>query len=510
MPSSAPVSTGATPSAGRDPVLWAVALAALLTCAPFMDYVPWLGDEGVLLHGADRILSGERLYADVFGFLPPGGYLLFAGWFGVAGTSLTSAKVLSIAVIGVISVAIYLAGKAGGGGALLPALLALAWLVATQGDGTVANHHWLTTMWSMLAGLAAVAALDDRERSAPALLAGLFIGAAAMSTSTRGALLALAVFAVLLACRRPTRQLAIAAAGVCVVPGLCLIYLAATGTLGDAYACVIEWPATQYAGIQGLAYGAGASVQSRPVVVALPVAGLLGARAWLTRRGEPRVLLAVAMLAVAAVGTLPRPDAVHLGYVAPLCVFAIAGGAGPWPQARRRSLGLALVFVVLVAPAALKIVRLGGKVTAMPAIVFDRGSAALDGRNSPEELAAVADAIAGLPAGATVFVYPYAPMLSFLTGRRHVGRFDILTPGYSSAREYQQTCEAVLEGAEWVVFDRRWASTRQLRATWPALREPQPPEKLRLEAAILGGFEPVLDTGRYALLRRGARTPTCR
>src|SRR6185369_13207939 len=68
--------------------LAAVALLSGLSCLPFLRSIFSLGDEGVLLQGAERLLRGERLYRDFFEFLPPGGFLLTAGWFGLTNVSL--------------------------------------------------------------------------------------------------------------------------------------------------------------------------------------------------------------------------------------------------------------------------------------------------------------------------------------------------------------------------------------------------------------------------------------
>ena len=48
-------------------------LIAAVLCAPFIRVVG-MGDEGVLLNGAERMLRGSRLYADFFEYLPPGGF----------------------------------------------------------------------------------------------------------------------------------------------------------------------------------------------------------------------------------------------------------------------------------------------------------------------------------------------------------------------------------------------------------------------------------------------------
>jgi hypothetical protein len=48
-----------------------VGLVTAALCVPLIRCVWLLGDEGVLLHGADRMLRGEKIYIDFFEFLPP-------------------------------------------------------------------------------------------------------------------------------------------------------------------------------------------------------------------------------------------------------------------------------------------------------------------------------------------------------------------------------------------------------------------------------------------------------
>ena len=58
-----------------------------MLCVPFIGSIYWLGDEGMLLTGATRLLKGSRLYVDFFEALPPGGDVLTAAWFDMVGTS---------------------------------------------------------------------------------------------------------------------------------------------------------------------------------------------------------------------------------------------------------------------------------------------------------------------------------------------------------------------------------------------------------------------------------------
>jgi hypothetical protein len=114
------------PSLLRDPLLYGVALSAALDCAPFFRYLEWLGDEGVLLHGAVRILGGEGLYRDFFEFLPPGGFLIVASWMKLFGVGFASVRVLAVGIVAAIAALVYATARLASGPRPLAALLAIA------------------------------------------------------------------------------------------------------------------------------------------------------------------------------------------------------------------------------------------------------------------------------------------------------------------------------------------------------------------------------------------------
>ena len=64
-------------------------------------------DEGIYLHGAQRILEGQNLYKDWFGFTGPGTDWIFAVVFGLFGNSLSIAHLVLDIEIGSIAAAIY-------------------------------------------------------------------------------------------------------------------------------------------------------------------------------------------------------------------------------------------------------------------------------------------------------------------------------------------------------------------------------------------------------------------
>src|SRR5439155_1585055 len=177
-----------------DPLLYAVALIASAVCAPVFRYVLWLGDEGVLLHGAARILGGEVLYRDFFEVLPPGSFLIITAWMKLFGAGFASVRVLAVGVIAVIAALLYATARLSSDNRPLAALLSIAWAVRVPWGN---SHHWFTTAASMAAAVGLLLALDGAPRPGAAFFAGLFAGAAAMVTPMRGALLCLAVIALL-------------------------------------------------------------------------------------------------------------------------------------------------------------------------------------------------------------------------------------------------------------------------------------------------------------------------
>jgi hypothetical protein len=59
----------------RDPLLYGVAAFAVAVCGAIFRYLGWLGDEGIILHGAVRLLGGETIYRDFFELGPPGAFV---------------------------------------------------------------------------------------------------------------------------------------------------------------------------------------------------------------------------------------------------------------------------------------------------------------------------------------------------------------------------------------------------------------------------------------------------
>ncbi len=252
-------------SAGRHAVWLAPLLAlavAALCCAPFLYQISWLGDEGIWLDGADRLLHGERLYADFFELNPPVGFWLTAFWFRLFGPSVVTAHSLALATLALAAGFTYLACLEASRAPLLSAALTLLWAAWSQQSWPLQiNHHWFTTMLSMVAGWAVLRQVE-RPSAALIFVAGVASGAAGMVTQTRGALIALAALASVLVGAQRWRKAGVLVAGVTVVPVLVVAILVKSGRGTDAFRDIILFPAQQYSNVQWVPFGHGGGGRS--------------------------------------------------------------------------------------------------------------------------------------------------------------------------------------------------------------------------------------------------------
>jgi len=292
-----------------------VVLASALLCLPGIRTIAWHGDEGILLHGAQRMLHGEWLYRDFFEFIPPLGFVLTAGWLSVTDGSFLATRVLLLLQIVAIASLTYLTCLRVSGRAALSGATATAWVLAIKVIWFQTSHHLFTTMFSAVTVWALVKWLDEREqKNWLVVLAGLSGGAAAMCTSTRSALVLLAGLAAFGLMRRQLTPLVAYGLAALAVPTLLVVYLGSGGALWAAYEDVIVYLALHYAGIQWVPYGDDAHIGNLGVPFILPLAGVLlllnFASNW-RRASRDRVLHLCAAAAVAAfAGHLVRPHVV--------------------------------------------------------------------------------------------------------------------------------------------------------------------------------------------------------
>ena len=446
-------------------------LIAAGLCVPFFRTVFGMGDEGVLLNGAERMLRGSTLYADFFEFLPPGGFVLTEAWFSIAGISVGSARSLAILTIVGIACFTYLACRQASKNAPLSALLATGWVVMSQGVWTQVSHHWFTTLFSMVAAWAALANVEHAQRWLRwPLIAGAAAGMAAMVTPHRGALAMLAAVTAFLNLRRHRAELIAYVLGCALVPAGLLAYVVGHHALAAAFDDVIRFTAGRYAAIQSVPFGFGG--EKFPLTYLFPLAALLTllvcAPDWRSCLRD-RLLWSCAAFGLAGfLGCFPRPDISSYrlcgAFGLPLacmlhdpayptvasCVVAVSLLGCRGCRCRDRALCSFCRLFLADIPGS--------------AACGDRADAAgrrgvLRAAWGPELLAR----IAATPSGDAYFFYPYMLMLPFLTAREQVSKYDIFTPGYTLPSQYQDACISVMRHASWVVIDRRGTDPNVLK-----------------------------------------------
>jgi hypothetical protein len=495
----------------RRPTDWAglcwllfVGSTVLVLCLPFVHSIFRVGDEGILLHGAERLLRGRRLYIDFFEILPPGGFVIMAAWFGITGISIWSARLLAILTITGIACFTYLACRQASKHAPSSALIAIGWAVMSQGLWTQISYHWFTTLFSMVTAWAALASIEkpQRWRWQP-LIAGLAAGAAAMVTPTRGGLAMLAAATSFVDTRHQRTGLIAYALGSALIPICLLVYVIAQGAFAAAFDDVILFTATRYTSVASVPFGYLADDQNRPLKYLFPLVALLAlvtcARDWRTSLHDRLFRSCVAFGLAGFIGCFPRPDMAHIAFAAPLAcpllTYCTNRIVASWSRKYRYAL-VALV-ISLGIPSAAVFSYFAYAAMREELVPTPRGRVKFL-NNATRELMA---RIAATPSPDRYFFYPYMPMLPFLTAREHASKYDIFIPGYTTPSQYHEACISALRHASWLVIDRNWTVANILKY-FPALREADPPETRRFELALQSGFEFVARDGPFELRRR--------
>jgi hypothetical protein len=471
-----------------------IIVITILIRAPFLNYIVAFGDEGIFLQGATRILNGERLYVEFFEFLPPGGFMLTAGWLAITDGSFIAARVLVIGVLVGIGCLVYAACLRVTQNIALSIGATLVWTAFTQGEVAQFLHNWFTSLFCMITFVALLAwTRKPGGRLWLVVLAGLAGGMAAMITQNRGALVLLAGLA---AFRYPgdVRAVALYCVAAIFVPALLIAQLAHQGTLQAAFDSVIMFPLKHYAGINYLPPG--------PNLLAFLVAGAF-ALLLVYREGRHILIdrafrLCAGFCLAALLGLLARADRDHLGYALPLVLPLLLMAA-----CRLTSPRLHLLLAGILAGSAFLNLNTFETMSRMwrlfqePMIATHRGPVRVT-PGATAEIAALVRHLESLPQEDAVFVYPYSPLLPFLTSRRHSAEINVIIPGYTTKEQYVEACRDVLRGARWLVTDDRWTSAEWTNM-FPAIAEPAPPERMLFEAILEEASVPAGAYGIHSL-----------
>jgi hypothetical protein len=186
--------TAAGLRSGSWPFIWGV-LAALV-CAGMGRLEPALGEEGLIVHGAQRMLHGERLYADMISFTGPFPFSALVLLFRVFGEEILVARIAIAVGHGIATALVFKLARHAQAGGLAHAAAAL-WTVAPALLFPLPSNYYYSTISVQLSVFAAYAALGAHASLARAALTGALIACVALSKQSIGPLLGLGLFVAL-------------------------------------------------------------------------------------------------------------------------------------------------------------------------------------------------------------------------------------------------------------------------------------------------------------------------
>jgi 4-amino-4-deoxy-L-arabinose transferase-like glycosyltransferase len=464
----------------------------------FYDYSNLLPDEGIVLDGAQRILQGQVLYRDFFSYLTPGSYYWMTALFKVFGSSILVARAALMVYSSLFSAVTYLLARrvCSHWNALFAILPTVFVCMPFEFQ---ALHNWDSTLWALLAVYCAVRWIEvltvsprphrfalpvEKEpgvtrsgvRTGPdsrltwpwALATGTFVALTVLFEQSKGAGLVLGLvlgFFILRLCapssvRFDVKALTALAFGLGVPILLTVAYFALHRSLPQMMTDLL-WPFRHYSAANKLPYGFVVSIWQGLVQ------GSLGSRAMGVFILSPLLLLSalpIFAVPVAACAALQlrknreaggaaghylllsttflglllstiatgRPDATHIIFEAPLFCLVLGWMAEAPRTSFLRAARTLGVSYVLISFAALGAALLIGTLTAKYKIETRRGALRASAPYGAFEYIQ-----SHIKSREKILVYPYQPLLYYLTATDDVSRYEYLFPGMNTAAQFE-------------------------------------------------------------------------
>ncbi len=403
-------------------------------------------DEGIILDASERMLQGQTIYRDFFGYMSPGSYWIQEAVFGIFGVSLRSGRVIVILDFALQCAILFwltalLAGKRTG----LAATGLFFTFQATMPDLLLAQHR----MDSASMALLSIALSVQGQRCGRYwywVAAGLLGAAAAVCTPSIGLI---AVTTMLWLSVEPSlrRFLKPYSLGLCAVALAALGALWATGTL-SALIEQLAWLGQNYSEVNYMPYGSiisgytaalggatGVALGVRALLlfgIALPavlpvVATAAWGTSWLPGKRDPRrivptpVVYLLGCMAMFVAGTYPRSDVAHLAFVAVL-PYALTAA---WLSQRAPRQLAAGAFMLLAVVAVALLAQRAHDMRDEETVSTPVGTLRASSTDAP----GLRRFLETVRPGGTLYVHPYKPMLYFLAQAHNPTRYSYLAPG---------------------------------------------------------------------------------
>ena len=485
---------------GEQVICSAVFLLSFLYLCLFRRYTLLDPDEGIVLQGAQRILSGQVLYRDFFSFFTPGSYYFNALLFRVVGNSFLVART-AVALLGAFSALItYLLSRRVCSRSVSFAAAALMTLSALPFRFMVL-HNWDSTLLACLAVYCAVRWLENPGRIW-SFAAGSFVSLTGLFEQSKGGglLLGLTLALALIGLSGRPRRALNARFLVSAMLGLgwpmlmTLLYFASQHALTPMLAGWL-WPLRHYSGANHVPYGyqnlSDDAVNtiflsgSWPIRLAkilaispslwIPILPLLAvallARLIVTSRRTQcsdsewsyYVLVSGAMAGLLLSVVVVRPDIVHFVYLQPIFFVLLAWLIGGRNIRTRlvRKLGPILGFCCALSLLAMSTVLLLRATGSCFTLETRRGAVSTPIKDH------IVEAIqAQTIPGDRILSYPYSSMLYYLTQTSGPTVFDYYQPGMHTREQASDLLWQLRSHPPNVVVYELGFSTH-IRESWP-------------------------------------------
>lgn len=482
-------------------------------------------DEGIYLAGAERILRGQAVYRDFFAITGPGSFWIEASILGLLGPTLRHARLAMVFDLALLAGTVFwlTARLTSRTSALVVAAVFFAFETRPL-FRLYANHRWDSSAFGLLA-VVLIFAGTERPRFRWFLSAGIAAAIAAWITPSLLAVVAVLGLWLLLN-KKLRRELFPYALGIALVSSAAAAVLFFQGALGPMFRDLLwtaaHYPAanrvpygygaigpgglrTVFAGAQGAAYFAratGLMAVLLPPVLPLAVYVLWVVRHLRHREMDQREKLAT-LLVIASCGfiiaTYPRWSADQLLFIAPIFYVLAAYLLDRFLKGIvvRTAAG---AFLVAIAIGALSYSVL--RITSEQVVETRIGPV----RAGPAERSIIDLANSKIRPGDSLFVYPYLPIVYFLTGAQNPTRYSYLQPGMMEAPAYSEALKELrARPPQWIFYFAIPLAT--YHGIWPAAN-PAALDLTPVDHYIISNYHPVgilrNPPTEFFLLERGA------
>lgn len=457
---------------GLSKTAWAIFGATLLLLLALDGNRLALGtnDEGIYLDAAERMLHGQHLYADFFGYISPGVFWVQELFFRIFGVNVLAGR-LPVLLYFASECALlwWMIARLGSRGAAWFALLVFFARQVSDLSFLTAQHRWDSGAISLTSIALALHGYSSGTKWTWTAAGALGALAAFFTPSMATVVAATLIWLLALRNLRPHILPYVVGGG---ATGAALILAMAASGILSAFIEQMRWLSRNYSSVNVMAYGAtiggyrnllagpnDATLILRALTVLmialpaiLPVAAVAGWIVTLFLRPQtvPKVaqrhaiLYLVLCIVGLVVSTYPRPDVMHLAWVAPV-PFALAAAlislaAPKWAQGATVVAGIfgsALLLLFMLS-------TLGGVKLSTPVGEL---------RASKDSAASLQQLFGAVKPGDSAFVYPYKPLLYFLTQAKNPTRYSYLAPGMMNDRDEQSVLSDLRRSPpKWVLF----------------------------------------------------------